>query len=270
MITLVQAQANRYADTAALFQALGGGWWNRARSYQELTGKTGPGGTSMTPETDSQKRRVFIVDDHPLVREWLTTLINQQPDLNVCGEAAAAAEAMQAVAVSKPEVAIVDISLKDSSGIELIKDLKHSDPGLVMLVLSMHEESHYAERALRAGAKGYIMKRETTKRVIEAVRTVLAGKFYLSEAMEQLITTQFVEGKTLAALSPAEQLSDRELAVFDLLGHGLGTRRIAETLRISTKTVQAYCARIKEKLNLTSATELVREAIRYNENANRG
>ncbi len=219
----------------------------------------------MTAEAESEKRRVFIVDDHPLVREWLTSLINQQPDLNVCGEAAAAAEAMQAVAVSKPEVAIVDISLKDSSGIELIKDLKHSYPGLVVLVLSMHEESHYAERALRAGAKGYIMKRETTKRVVEAIRTVLAGKFYLSEAMEQLITTQFVEGKTLPALSPVEQLSDRELAVFDLLGQGLGTRRIAETLRISIKTVQAYCARIKEKLNLSSATELVREAIRNNE-----
>jgi DNA-binding NarL/FixJ family response regulator len=219
----------------------------------------------MTPEADNEKRKVFIVDDHPLVREWLTNLINQQPDLNVCGEAAAAAEAIQAVAVSKPAVAIVDISLRDSSGIELIKDLKQSYPGLLVLVLSMHEELHYAERALRAGAKGYIMKRETTKRVVEAIRTVLAGKFYLSEAMEQLITTQFVEGKTLPALSPVEQLTDRELAVFDLLGQGLGTRRIAETLRISIKTVQAYCARIKEKLNLSSATELVREAIRHNE-----
>ena len=219
----------------------------------------------MTSEADSEKKRGFIVDDHPLVREWLTNLINQQSDLSVCGEAATAVEAMQAVAMSKPEVAIVDISLKDSSGIELLKDLKHSYPALSVLVLSMHEESHYAERALRAGAKGYIMKRETTKRVVEAIRTVLAGKFYLSEAMEQLITTQFVEGKTLPALSPVEQLTDRELAVFDLLGQGLGTRRIAETLRISIKTVQAYCARIKEKLNLSSATELVREAIRHNE-----
>jgi DNA-binding NarL/FixJ family response regulator len=219
----------------------------------------------MTSEADSEKKRGFIVDDHPLVREWLTNLINQQSDLSVCGEAATAVEAMQAVAMSKPEVAIVDISLKDSSGIELLKDLKHSYPALSVLVLSMHEESHYAERALRAGAKGYIMKRETTKRVIEAIRTVLAGKFYLSEAMAQLITTQFVEGKTLPALSPVEQLTDRELAVFDLLGQGLGTRRIAETLRLSTKTVQAYCARIKEKLNLSSATELAREAIRHNE-----
>ena len=219
----------------------------------------------MTPEADNEKRKVFIVDDHPLVREWLTNLINQQPDLNVCGEAAAAAEAIQAVAVSKPAVAIVDISLRDSSGIELIKDLKQSYPGLLVLVLSMHEELHYAERALRAGAKGYIMKRETTKRVIEAIRTVLEGKFYLSDTLAQAITTQFIEGKTLAARSPVEQLSDRELAVFGLFGQGLGTRQIAETLKVSVKTVQAHCAHIKEKLNLSSATELLREAVRHYE-----
>ena len=217
----------------------------------------------MTPDTGTQRHKVIIVDDHPLVREWLTNLISQQSDLVVCGEAAGAAEALQAIGALKPEAAVVDIALKDSSGIELIKDLKHSHPELVVLVLSMHEESHYAERALRAGARGYIMKRETTKRVIEAIRQVLEGKFYLSETMEQLITTQFVEGKTLATQSPVEQLSDRELAVFDLLGQGWGTRRIAESLRVSTKTVQAYCARIKEKLNLNSATELLREAVRH-------
>jgi DNA-binding NarL/FixJ family response regulator len=205
------------------------------------------------------------VDDHPLVREWLTNLINQQSDLSVCGEAATAAEAVQRITDLKPEVAVVDIALKDSSGIELIKDLRKTCPDLVLLVLSMHEESHYAERALRAGAKGYIMKRETTKKVIEAIRTVLEGKFYLSEAIAQAVTAQFVEGKTLATLSPVEQLSDRELAVFSLLGKGLGTRQIAETLRVSVKTVQAYCARIKEKLNLRSATELVREAILHHE-----
>jgi DNA-binding NarL/FixJ family response regulator len=217
----------------------------------------------MTPGADSQKTRVFIVDDHPLVREWLTTLIGQQTDLIVCGEASTGAEAMQSVAASKPEVVIVDIMLKDSSGIELIKDLKRTSPGLVVLVLSMHEESHYAERALRAGAKGYIMKREATKKIIEAIRRVSEGKFYLSDALEQAITTQFVEGKTLTTRSPVEQLSDRELAVFELLGRGLGTRQIAETLRVSVKTVQAYCARIKDKLNLSSATGLMREAVRH-------
>jgi DNA-binding NarL/FixJ family response regulator len=134
----------------------------------------------------------------------------------------------------------------------------------------MHEESHYAERALRAGAKGYIVKRETTKNVIEAIRRVLGGEFYLSDAMEQVITKQFVQGKTLATLSPVERLSDRELAVFELLGRGLGTRQIAETLRLSIKTVQAYCARVKEKLDLASATDLLREAVRWQENAKRG
>jgi DNA-binding NarL/FixJ family response regulator len=213
----------------------------------------------------SEKRKVFIVDDHPLVREWLTNLINQQSDLAVCGDAGTAAEARQTIAALKPQVAVVDIALKDSSGIELIKDLKRSHPALAMLVLSMHEESHYAERALRAGAKGYIMKRETTRRVIEAIRRVLEGKFYLSEAVEQTITAQFVEGKNLASASPMELLSDRELAVFEMLGQGLGTRQIAETLRVSAKTVQAYCARIKEKLNLSTATELLREAVRHND-----
>ncbi|HWW01532.1 MAG TPA: response regulator transcription factor [Candidatus Acidoferrum sp.] len=211
-----------------------------------------------------RKSTVFIVDDHPLVREWLTVLIDQQPDLAVCGEAETASEALQAISASKPDVAIVDISLKDSSGIELIKDLQ-TCPNLSVLVLSMHEESHYAERALRAGAKGYIMKRETTKKVIEAIRTVLEGRFYLSDAIAQLITTKFVDGKTLAPRSLVEQLSDRELAVFELLGKGLGTRQIAENLRVSVKTVQAYCARIKEKLYLNSSTELVREVVRHYE-----
>lgn len=217
----------------------------------------------MTTNPESGKRKVLIVDDHPLVREWLANLINQQADLAVCGEATTATQAMQAVAGLKPHVAIVDISLKDSSGIELVKDLRGLHPELVVLVLSMHEESLYADRALRAGARGYIMKRETTRKVIEALRTILAGKFYLSEAMTQAMATRFVEGKSLPARSPIEQLSDRELAVFDLLGQGVGTRRIAETLHVSIKTVQAYCARIKEKLKLRSGTELMREAVRH-------
>jgi DNA-binding NarL/FixJ family response regulator len=217
----------------------------------------------MTSTIDSQKRKILIVDDHPLVREWLTNLINQQSDLVVCGEAATAAEAMLAVANAKPAAAIIDISLKDSSGIELIKDLKKTSPNLVVLVLSMHDESLYAERALRAGAKGYIMKRETTRKVTDALRRVLEGKFYVSETIAETITTQFVEGKTQVLRSPVEQLSDRELAVFDLLGEGRGTRQIAEVLRVSVKTVQSYCARIKEKLNLGSGADLIREAVRH-------
>ena len=219
----------------------------------------------MTSATDKQKKKIFIVDDHPLVREWLTNLINQQPDLTVCGETESAPCALEAIAGSKPEVAIVDISLKDSSGIELIKDLKQCQPEVAVLVLSMHDESHYAERALRAGAKGYVMKRETTKKVIDAIHRVLEGKLYVSDAVAERITSQLVEGKPTASHSPVEQLSDRELEVFELLGQGLGTRQISETLRVSIKTVQAYCARMKEKLNLGSATELLREAIRWNE-----
>jgi DNA-binding NarL/FixJ family response regulator len=224
---------------------------------------------SMTPEAAKQKRRVFLVDDHPLVREWLTNLINQQPDLAVCGEAESAPQALQTIAAAKPEVAIVDLSLQDSSGIELIKDLKQCQPEVAVLVLTMHDELHYAERALRAGARGYIMKRETTRKVIGAIRQVLAGKLYVSDSVAMAMTAQFVEGKTLAGGSPVEQLSDRELEVFELLGQGRGTREIAETLRVSMKTVQAYCARIKEKLNLGSATELLREAIRWNESTYR-
>jgi len=211
------------------------------------------------------KRTVFLVDDHPLVREWLINLINQQPDLVVCGEAESGPQALQGISARKPDVAIVDISLKDSSGIELIKDLKCLRPGLSVLVLSMHEESHYAERALRAGAKGYIMKRESTRKVIAAIRQVLEGKLYVSEDLASAMAAQFVQGKTLSAQSPAEVLSDRELEVFELLGQGRGTRLIAERLRVSVKTVQAYCARIKEKLNLASATELLREAVRWYE-----
>jgi DNA-binding NarL/FixJ family response regulator len=212
------------------------------------------------------KHKIFLVDDHPLVREWLTNLINEQPDLAVCGEAESGPQALQAIEQIKPDVAIVDIALRDSSGIELIKDLKQTCPNVSVLVLSMHEESHYAERALRAGARGYIMKRETTKKVIAAIRQVLSGQLYVSETTAAAMAAQFVAGKSLDVTSPAQQLSDRELEVFEMLGQGRGTRQIAESLRVSVKTVQAYCARIKEKLNLASATELLREAVRWHEN----
>jgi DNA-binding NarL/FixJ family response regulator len=216
------------------------------------------------------KRSIFLVDDHPLVREWLSNLIHEQPDLAVCGEAESGPEALQAILAAKPDVAIVDISLKDSSGIELIKNLKQTCPTVSVLVLSMHEESHYAERALRAGARGYVMKRETTRKVIAAIRQVLEGKLAISESIATALAAQFVEGKGPATQSLAELLSDRELEVFELLGQGRGTRQIAEVLRVSVKTVQAYCARIKEKLSLASATELLREAVRWYESTHQG
>jgi len=219
----------------------------------------------MTLATGKPKRKVFLVDDHPLVREWLTNLINQQPDLAVCGETESAPRALQAIAAAQPDVAIVDISLTDSSGIELIKSLKLSHPEVAVLVLSMHDESLYAERALRAGAKGYIMKRETTRKVIDGIRQILDGKVFVSDSVKEALALRLVENKTQTPLSPVEQLSDRELEVFEMLGQGLGTRQIADALRVSIKTVQAYCARAKEKLNVRSATELLREAIRWNE-----
>ena len=215
----------------------------------------------MTPH----KANVFIVDDHPLVREWLANLIHQQPDFLVCGEAETEASALQSIITLKPDVAIVDISLKEGSGIELIKRIKTRSPAVAVIVLSMHDENLYAERAIRAGARGYIMKRETTKRIIEAIRSVLGGKLYVSERLTALFAKKFLDGHLPNDGSPIEQLSDRELEVFQLLGRGYETRQVAESLHISMKTVQAYCARIKEKLKLATALELLREAIRWHE-----
>jgi len=223
----------------------------------------------MSTDKNGQKRTVFLVDDHPLVREWLTNLINQQPDLMVCGEAESRPEAVQRISEFRPDAAIIDIALKGSSGLELIKDLTQLRPATAVLVLSMHDESHYAERALRAGARGYIMKRDTTRNVIVALRRVLQGELYMGEAIATAMAAKLVGAQSAASVSPIEQLSDRELEVFQMLGPGRGTRQISEDLRISLKTVQAYCARIKEKLNLSSASELLREAVRWNEQTSR-
>jgi DNA-binding NarL/FixJ family response regulator len=212
------------------------------------------------------KVKIFLVDDHPLVREWLTNLIHQQPDLVICGESEAASPALQEISATKPDVAIVDISLKRGSGIELIKNLKASHSGVAVIVLSMHDERLYAERALRAGARGYIMKSETAKKVITAIRQVLDGKIYMSESLAAEFAEKFVDGRLPSGGSLIEQLSDRELEVFQLLGKGYETRQVAEMMKVSMKTVQAHCAHIKEKLKLTNAAELLREAVRWQEN----
>lgn len=201
-----------------------------------------------------------------MVREWLTNLIQQQPDLVVVGESEDAPQALQEMSAVRPDVAIVDISLKQGSGVELIKDLKRMHPAIAVIVLSMHDERLYAERALRAGARGYIMKRETAKRVILAIRQVLAGKIYMSDSLAVLFAEKFVDGRLQASGSLVDQLSDRELEVFQLLGKGYETRAVAEALKVSMKTVQAHCANIKEKLKLTNAAELLREAVRWQEN----
>jgi DNA-binding NarL/FixJ family response regulator len=199
------------------------------------------------------------------VREWLATLINQQADLHVCGEADNAPKALQMVGQSHPNVAIVDISMEGGSGIELIKNIKASHPEVMVIVLSMHDEALYAERALRAGARGYIMKRDSTKGVLQAIRCVLGGKLYLSDKMAMMMAEKFVDGRPQPEGSVVEKLSDRELEVFQLLGRGCSTRQIADELHVSFKTVQAFCARIKEKLTLASANELLREAIRWHD-----
>ena len=176
---------------------------------------------------DRLKTKIFLVDDHPLVREWLTQLIHQQPDLVVCGESEDAPHALQEIIATKPAVAIVDISLKHGSGIELIKNLKAAQSGTAVIVLSMHDERLYAERALRAGARGYIMKRETAKKIIMAIRQVLAGKIYMSESLAAIFAEKFVDGRLPTGGSLVEQLSDRELETFQLLGKGYETRQVA-------------------------------------------
>jgi DNA-binding NarL/FixJ family response regulator len=222
----------------------------------------------MTPDADAHKKRIFIVDDHTLVREWLSTLINQQSDLKVCGEASSSAEALKLIGSAKPHIAIVDVSMEGGSGIELIKNIKAICPVLpevAIIVLSMHDEQLYGERALRAGARGFVMKREATKNVLKAIRCVLNGEMYLSHKMAKIMAEKFVEGSHQPGSSPVELLSDRELEVFQLLGRGLGTRQIAEELRLGFKTVQSFNARIKEKLKLASGTELLRAAMRWHD-----
>ena len=212
-----------------------------------------------------QPTRILLVDDHPLVREGVANLIRQQPDLQVCGEAASEALALQLIGTTRPDVAVVDLSLEAGSGLELIKSIKAMHPGVAMLALSMHDESLYAERALRAGARGYLMKREAAKKVIQGIRTVLAGQLFVSEKIAAQMAEKFVGGRMASPVSPAEQLSDRELEVFQLLGRGHSTRQIADHLHVGFKTVQAYSARIKEKLKLANATELLRAAMHWHE-----
>jgi DNA-binding NarL/FixJ family response regulator len=194
---------------------------------------------------------------------WLGQLIEEQGDLVVCGDADNARDAIRRIEATKPDLAIVDISLPVGSGMELIKTLKSQYPDLPMIVLSMHDEAVYAERAIRAGARGYVMKRETANRIIESIYKVLRGKLAVSDAVAQAFADKFGAGRAPAVGPTVELLSDRELEVFELLGSGLDTRAIGEKLGISIKTVQAYCARIKEKLELSNATELLREALRW-------
>jgi DNA-binding NarL/FixJ family response regulator len=201
--------------------------------------------------------RVLIVDDHPAVREALAIRIGRQRDLEVCGEAADMSEALRLVAETRPDVAVVDISLKTGNGIDLIKRIKNRNDHVRMLVWSMHSESLYAERALRAGALGYVNKDQATDRIVEAIRRVLEGKVYLSEAMAERMLQRAVGGvREEVTRSPVEVLADRELEVFRLIGGGAKTAEIAERLHLSVKTVETYRDRIRQKLDLSDGTRL--------------
>jgi DNA-binding NarL/FixJ family response regulator len=211
--------------------------------------------------TRAKKKTVFIVDDHPLLRQGLALLVNRERDLVVCGEAEEAQTAMREITAKKPDILIADISLNGPDGLDLLKNLRALYPNLPVLILSMHDESIYAERALRARANGYIMKQEATEKVLVAVRRILGGDIYLSDRMANKLLHQYISGASADMNSRLSALSDRELEVFRLIGEGRSTRQIAEKLHLSIKTVETYQAHIKDKLSLHSGRELVQHAI---------
>ena len=214
--------------------------------------------------------RVLIVDDHPMTRAGLVHVINHEPDLVVCAEAENAADALGAVDACEPDLVLADITLPGKSGLELVKDIKAIRPRLPILVISMHDESLYAERVLRAGARGYITKHEGGKKLMQAIRHVLRGQIYVSEKMSAHILETFSGGHTASVRSLIAQLSDREFEVFELLGEGLSARKIAERLHLSTKTVDVHRANIKAKLVIKTTPELISYAARWIEHrANR-
>jgi DNA-binding NarL/FixJ family response regulator len=210
-----------------------------------------------------QKARIFIVDDHPMTRAGLTHLINHQPDTLVCGEAENAAQALDLMAVSRPELMLIDITLPGKSGLELIKDVKAIRPDLPILVISMHDESLYADRVLRAGARGYITKHEGGDKLMGAIRHVLSGKIYVSESMSAHILEIFSGGQPATDRSSIQNLTDREFEVFQALGEGLSSHEIAKKLHLSAKTVDAHRANIKTKLKINTTAELISFAARW-------
>ena len=206
--------------------------------------------------------RILIVDDHPLVRRGLAEVISHEPDWEVCGEAATASEALRLVSELAPDLVTIDISLNDGNGMDLIKQVNSSYPEVKVLVASMHDESLFAERCLRAGAMGYINKIEATEKVLEAIRTILDGKVYLSEQFRQRMVHRMI-GREKIDQSPLESLSNRKLEVFSLIGHGLTTREIADKLHLSPKTIYTHRKSLKLKLNLKNATELNHHAVQW-------
>jgi DNA-binding NarL/FixJ family response regulator len=219
--------------------------------------------------TASNKRKVFIVDDHPVVRDGLTVLINHEPDLYVCGQAAEARQALSGISELKPDVAIVDITLEDSDGIELTKDIKARYPKLPVIVLSMHDESIYAERVLHAGARAYLMKDAVSDKIITAIHTVLGGDIYVSDIMAKKLLRKFAGNHVDAVNTSVNNLTDREFEVFRFIGQGNKASRIAARMHISIKTVETYFARIKGKLDLANSAQLLQYAIKWSASAER-
>lgn len=222
----------------------------------------------MTSKPESQRKsnksRLYLVEDHPVTREGFAQLLNYQPDLEVCGQAGTAAKALVGIDTTHPDLVIVDLSLAESSGLELIKDIKARHPRLPILVLSTHDEALYGERALRAGARGYVMKQAPTSELMRAIRKVLGGQLWLSESMHTRLVHKHLHGtSSRKPASELENLSDRELEVFQLIGSGLTTRRIAAKLHLSVSTVETYRAHLKEKLRLANGMELVRRAVEW-------
>jgi DNA-binding NarL/FixJ family response regulator len=219
---------------------------------------------SNSAKSNSHRRyRVLLVDDHPLVRERLAEIINAEADLTVCGEAEDRAGAIEAIKASRPDVAVIDITLKDSDGLELIKDIHSRWPRLRVLVVSMHDESLYAQRAIRVGALGYITKQDATRNILLAIRRVLEGNIYLNPRVATRIIQHLALPAAQAEPNPADLLAHREMQVFELTGHGLDIRQVAQRLRIGVKTVETYRLRIREKLGLTDASQLLPAAIAW-------
>ena len=209
------------------------------------------------------KIKVLLVDDHPIVRQGLAELIRQEIDMVVCGDAEDAPGALKAIAELNPDIVVADLTLRETSGLDLIKDVRIRHPQLPVLVLSMHDEAFYAERALRAGARGYVMKEDATEKVLTAIRRIVRGEIYLSDKIASRMLDKLVRGTTQSAEFPVQQLSDRELEVFELIGQGQGTRQIAERLHLSTKTIESHRENIKRKLKLENAVELLQQAIQW-------
>jgi DNA-binding NarL/FixJ family response regulator len=221
------------------------------------------------PMTTRNKTKVLLVDDHPIVRRGIADLINAEPDLEVSGEASTMQEALAHLSKQRPGLVISDVSLDGNNGIELMKNLSARTPAIPILAYSMHDESIYAERALRAGAKGYVMKQAPPEALLSAIRQILKGKIYLSEQMSDRLLGKLVGAgvSAVATASPIDKLSDRELEVLQLLGKGLGTAQIAEKLCLSVKTVETYREHLKQKLNLANGQELLRYAIEWSLNS---